>query len=494
MQLICEGHPQITGVSHGMRLVLNKPTVLEEPVLQGDSTADAMGCSIYGSVIDDGGTFRMWYQAWPRDWDGSDEVSVASTESDDGVNWRRPSCGLVECSGGKQNNLTDLAVHCPSVFIDPHGGVEKRYRAFGYTSAEKLKGRYDHDIGAVGYYTAYSPDGVKWQFDSAEPTWPHADVITSTWDPYAGRALIALKYNGESAGMFRRRFFTAHWSDGQATEPVSAFIPDEHDDTAARERGFTSADYYGVGLMPTPGPTIGFLWNFRHQRPLGYLESQMKSYGRLGRVDLSIVYQLERGGRWLHLPGRPDWLCAEEAPEWARGALYTASNPLSVGDETWLYFSGTQDRHGWGGVGVTDREWRSSLVGSGGFARIGLAKWRRDRIMGYEASLSEFIDLSAGRTGEGESGGWLALNAATRPGGAIRVALLDGNFEPIAGYGLEECDVLTGDEIEFAVRWRGSPALPAVDADRTLTARVEIDRGTLFAFDFKWGRAAPSSH
>ena len=103
MQLICEGHPQITGVSHGIRLVLNKPTVLEEPVLQGDSTADALGCSIYGSVIDDGGTFRMWYQAWPRDWDGSDEVSVACAESDDGVNWRRPSCGLVECSGGKQN-------------------------------------------------------------------------------------------------------------------------------------------------------------------------------------------------------------------------------------------------------------------------------------------------------------------------------------------------------------------------------------------------------
>lgn len=59
---------------------------------------------------------------------------------------------------------------------------------------------------------------------------------------------------------------------------------------------------------------------------------------------------------------------------------------------------------------------------------------------------------------------------------------------------LEDGDVLTGDELGFAVRWRGSAELPAMDAAETLTARVEMDRGTLFAFDFKRGRAAPSSH
>jgi hypothetical protein len=32
MQLVCEGHPQIENFSQGMQLVLNRPTVLEEPV------------------------------------------------------------------------------------------------------------------------------------------------------------------------------------------------------------------------------------------------------------------------------------------------------------------------------------------------------------------------------------------------------------------------------------------------------------------------------
>jgi hypothetical protein len=38
-----------------------------------------------------------------------------------------------------------------------------------------------------------------------------ADVITAAWDPWAGdtgAAQIALKTNGLSAGLFRRRFLT----------------------------------------------------------------------------------------------------------------------------------------------------------------------------------------------------------------------------------------------------------------------------------------------
>ena len=85
MQPICEAHPQLLGVSQGLHLTLLPPTVVDEPILQGETDADAAGVSIYGSVIRDGGLFRMWYQAWPRDWNGSDAVTVACVESDDGL-------------------------------------------------------------------------------------------------------------------------------------------------------------------------------------------------------------------------------------------------------------------------------------------------------------------------------------------------------------------------------------------------------------------------
>ena len=482
MQPICEGHPQVRGQSQGLRLLLHPPTVLEEPVLQGDSDADAHGSSIYGSVLCDGGLFRMWYQAWPRDWSGTDAATVACVESDDGLHWRRPDYGLVECCGSKQNPLTDLPFHCPSVLVDPHAASSARFRAFGYADPGRLNGQFPHQIDSRGYFTAHSADGVCWQLDSSTPLWSGADVITSVWDSHADCARIALKRNGQAAGQYRRRFFSATWSRGEASEPISAFIPDEYDDLNARTRGFHSADYYGVGLMPTPGPSIGFLWNFRHLPPLGHHEPHMWHYGSIGSVDLSIVYQLERGGRWLHVSGRPDWLRAADAPEWARGALYTAASPIDVGDETWLYFTGTPGQHGWCGHNVDIGEFRRSLLDRGGSSRIGLMKWPRNRIIGFQATHPERLQLSL-RIEEGAVSR-LILNAVTRPGGHVRVALLDAELEPLPGYGFDDCEPIAGDQLEAVVRWQGQSTLPDVRESQSLIAEIEITDGTLYAFDF----------
>lgn len=483
MQPICEAHPQLIGLSQGLRLTLHAPTVLDDPVLQGATDADAAGVSIYGSVLRDGGRFRMWHQAWPRDWSGSDAVTVACAESDDGLEWRRPSYGRVDCGGSAQNHLTDLPFHCPSVLVDPDAAAEARFRAFGFTGPRRLDGRFSHQLERDGYYTAHSADGIHWELDSSAPVWPFADVITSVWDPWSNCARVALKRNGLAAGMFRRRFYAATWARGEASAPVSAFIPDEQDDLNARAHGFVSADYYGVGLLPTPGPTLGFLWNFRHLPPLGQHEPRLLShYGSIGSVDLSVVYQPERGGRWLHLPGRPDFLAAADAPEWARGALYTAASPLHVGDETWLYFTGTLDQHGWSGAGIDRKAWRQSLLDQGGFARIGLMKWPRDRIIGYRAILCERLQL-APRVARDTAGG-LTLNAVTRPSGRIRARLLDQEWQPIAGFDFDDCEPIAGNHLQAAVRWRGQSRLPAIPGDLSPTAEVEIDDATLYAFDF----------
>lgn len=480
MQLACEGHHQIRALSEGLRPVLNPPAVLEEPVLWGASPADASGASIYGTVRREGGRFRMWYQAWPQDWKGEDVVAVACAESEDGLNWRRPDYGLVECGGSRHNHLTDLPFHSPAILVDPHADPQARYRAFGYTAPQKLDARYAALVNRPGYYTAHSADGLHWQLDSPEPLWPHGDVISAVWDPQADGARLALKISGRAAGMYRRRFYSAQWQGGQATAPVSALIPDEHDDTGARARGFHTADYYGVGLMPTAGPTIGFLWTFRHQTPLGHHPPLMAYYGWTGTVDLSLVYQLERGGRWFHLPGRPDWLRALDAPAWAQGALYTSSSPVEVGEETWLYFTGTKDRHGWCGHGVDYNAYTKAAATGGGFARIGLAKWRRNRLIGYQAVLPERLHLSP----QPGSQPRLALNLLTRAGGSARVGLARTDGQPLPGFELEKCIPIAGDHLEAPVRWQGEPALPRLTAGEEIVAQVELQDATLYAFDF----------
>ncbi|MEC9379319.1 MAG: hypothetical protein VX528_10150, partial [Candidatus Latescibacterota bacterium] len=60
MQIICEAGPRIAGLSDGARFVSHIPHFDDEPVVVGDTFVDGYGCSIYGSVLQEGSRFRMW--------------------------------------------------------------------------------------------------------------------------------------------------------------------------------------------------------------------------------------------------------------------------------------------------------------------------------------------------------------------------------------------------------------------------------------------------
>ena len=70
------------------------------------------GICLYGSVLDDGGIFRMWYQVYGRggaagkgrETDPAFTGAVAYAESDDGVHWNRPALGQYEDFGGSLGN------------------------------------------------------------------------------------------------------------------------------------------------------------------------------------------------------------------------------------------------------------------------------------------------------------------------------------------------------------------------------------------------------
>ena len=336
-------------------------------------------------------------------------------------------------------------------------------------------------MNRAGYFTAHSAEGIHWELDSPDPLWPSADVITAAWDPVLGCARIAMKRNRWARGMFRRAFDMAEWTREAATDPHSALIPDEFDDLNARTRGFTAADYYGVGLMPTAGPTFGFLWNFRHQSPLG--SWRHICFGQTGCMELSILYQSEPRGCWQHVPGRPAWFGVDDAPEWARGALVTASSPLDVGDRTRLYFTGTGDRHGWLGDSRGDcvSEWKAGRL-NGGFARIGLLTWRRNRILGL-ASEGDASFFLTPRRSTGQEGG-LVLNLATRGGGAVRAAILDPRTrKPLPGFKLEDCRPVCGDRLRVRMRWPRQTRMPPY-GKRPPLAQIEADRATVYAFDY----------
>ena len=471
MELLFESRLEISSAEGKIYAIQVEPELHPEPVLEPDpsSFADGGGLSIYGSVLDDGGRLRMWYSAWPKDWDGKNATLVGYAESDDGIAWRKPTLNLVEY-GGQPNNLCDLGFCSPSVFIDPHSPGSHRYRATGWLDAGDMGG--DKRAEERGYYTAHSTDGLKWQLDRTTPQWLSSDVITSIYHPGQERGIVALKYAPRVRNIPRRSIWTAELRDGTWSDSHSALIPDDFDDLCAISRGFASGDYYGMGMMAAGSGTVGFVWQFRHTLP----RTQDRETGVFGVMDVSLAYQCREGDSWLHAPGRQDFL-RHGSFDWNQGGIYTASSPVDVGDEQRLYFCGALHSHGWyvdSKWQISDR-WRQDLIDSG-LGRIGFAYWPKDRLFGFRADPEGVLTLDLGEITEPIE---LALNYKAETGGSIRVEL-----EDVEGHTLADAVPLAGDQITAVAAWQDGTSITPENGGR-VTARLHMEKAEVYAYDLR---------
>jgi len=138
--------------SQGIVLRTNPPE-LRGPVLLGEMPWEA-GWMHYACVLQDGELVKMWYGAHPPSEDGKlGPHYFCYAISHDGVHWERPSLGLVEFDGSRENNI--LPIRGDFVFIDPKALSEQRYKM--------LVSRSSRDPRRDGIYVAYSRDGVNWR-------------------------------------------------------------------------------------------------------------------------------------------------------------------------------------------------------------------------------------------------------------------------------------------------------------------------------------------
>ena len=82
------------------------------------------------------------------------------------------------------------------------------------------------------------------------------------------------------------------------------------------------------------------------------------------------------------------------------------------------------------------------------------------------------------------SGNRLVLNYATSAAGSIRVEIQDGSGKPLAGYGMEDCIVIYGDEIERVVTWKGGSDLKQLSGQE-VRLRFELKDADLFSLRFQ---------
>jgi len=483
MELMFESRVELTRIEGRIRAVQQTPELLPAPVLVPDGGADGNRVQI-GTVLRDGGVYRMWYLAFPDTGEAKAKYLVAHAESDDGITWRRTPLSLVE-GVPFANNYTDMGIK--SVFVDPYAPASHRYRGVGYLRylRQTWAGSGVDPKGAgSSYYTAHSADGLHWEVDSPEPRWYSGDTVRCAYHPGRSCGIATFKYTRRANGICRRAIWLAECRDNEWGDAVCALMPDSADDAAALARGFVSTDFYEMALQPAARSTVGFLCNFRHLPPLS---ESPGNYAIFGMSDISLVFQAHPGDQWLHGPGRQSFIGSGDAP-WNQGWTGPSTVPVEMGDDHVLYLTGHEFSHAWH-MDVdwsTNEKWDAVREQGGPHSTIGLARWPRWRLFGLQADPEGWIDLELGPS---EAPCELLLNYRTGHAGSVRVQLYDrvarADLGDIPGQSGEDDVVpLRGDSLGEVVRWRtGSVIKPS--EGRCLAARIALENATVYAWELR---------
>jgi hypothetical protein len=273
-----------------------------------------------------------------------------------------------------------------------------------------------------------SPDGIAMAPVSPEPLWSNGeDVAHFSWNAGDRRYYGTSKELITMDGVWRRaiRLLVSddfvHWMP----QP-DLFAPDAQDDQDTP--GFFT-HFYGMPQFALGRQRLGLLWVLKARNTLG-LNGPVRV--QLASSDDGVQWRREEGSR-------PPILDVGPPGAWDSGQVYTASQPVKVGSELWLYYSGCNLEHGEKAAGIT--------------CSIGLATLPYLRLASLGGSGTILTrPLTA-------SGSTLRLNYAA-PQGKIRVELQrDGAAIP--GYEAENCLPLGGDGLETAVIWNSQTALPS---------------------------------
>jgi hypothetical protein len=197
---------------------------------------------------------------------------------------------------------------------------------------------------------------------------------------------------------------------------------------------------------------------------------------KTGLMDFQLVSS--RNGRtWERAAGRQVFLPTGPPGSFDGGNLdHAFSPPVRVGDELYIYYTGSELGHlGYGG-------WEGKPGSKSG---IGLAKLRADGFISLDAGEEEGVLMTRPLEADGRV---LHVNVDAAKG-QLRAEVVDVAGNPIAGYTKEECVPLSGDKVDQVVAWNSHDDLSALPRG-PFRLKFYLRNASLYSFRIN-GEAAP---
>jgi predicted GH43/DUF377 family glycosyl hydrolase len=460
---------------------IHEPTKYEgNPVLRADKPweTEIYFCNVVWDVEEH--IFKAWYQCQVG---GREALSYAVAR--DGIHWEKPSLGIIEFAGSKENNLVlpPGRIGSPTVIKDVmETDPSRRYKYFAM-----------HDKPVFGMYVGFSPDGIHWTIrdqpvlsakdDPALNDRPNMmqDVDKRRFIAFTKREINTPFGRGDVGMIYRCRAVSISKDFESWTKPVPAIYPDDKDPEGLQ--------IYGL---------VGFTYEGRY---LGLMDMYWSSI--FGQKDLTVTIQLAvslDGEGWWRAGNRDTFLPLGAEGSWDRFRVHPANTPpILRGDEIWIYYRGAGNRRHapstippqrrrepWLAPGHRDDPPLAPGVPGTG---MGLARLRRDGFVSIDAGPRPGMLLTKPLLFDGDD-----LHVNVNAGqGRLRAELLhvesvQHNYpafnwaiqDPVPGFGLDDCVPLKEDTTDGVIRWKGGNI--GQFGSKRVVIRFELVQGSLYSF------------
>lgn len=380
--------------------------------------------------------FKMWYM-------GGYNMNTCLAVSADGLEWQRPSFGVVKGT----NIVTTSARDSNTVWLDPddRDGIGRYKMAF-----------YSGSDGAM--LLRASADGIHWR--DLGRTGPTGDRSTFFWNPFRQRWVFSVRDHVDGKQRHRRYFECRNFGGARWTGTLPAWIGADSQDLWRPEFN-TPPELYNLDCVAYESLLLGLFTVWHGER-----EDREKPN------DITVGYSRD-GFHWSR-PSREAFIgVSEREGDWNWANVQSAGGCcLVVGDVLYFYVSGRQGEPGTNRPGVCSTG--LATLRRDGFASVGDDAQSPQPVLSRSSPPRSLTTRPVRFTGS-----HLFVNADVN--GELRVEVLDRSGRVIEPYSAERAIPVTGNGTRLPVMWRGRSTLDEL-AGEPVRFRFRLTRGRLFAF------------